>query len=128
MSTIGPVVIDLSAVRTASDLHELLARKLAFPDYYGRNWDAFDECFGDPDAGTLPDSVRFLGWEALNQRLPQEAKLLRECVEDARAKGAGHDGGAHGLLGFHRPRSRSGPRRFRNRATTSAGILGASLT
>ena len=87
MSAIGPVVIDLSEVRTASVLHELLARKLGFPDYSGRNWDAFDECFGAPDAGSLPDSVRFVGWEALNQRLPREAKLLRECVEDGLAKG-----------------------------------------
>jgi len=36
------VVIDLSDVRTASALNELLARKLGFPDYYGKNWDAFD--------------------------------------------------------------------------------------
>jgi len=87
LSAIGPAVIDLSEVLTASALHELLARQLAFPDYYGKTWDAFEKCFGDPDAGPLPDSVRFVGWEVLNRRLPREAKLLRECVEDGLAKG-----------------------------------------
>ena len=27
--------------------HRELARTFAFPDYYGANWDAFDECFSD---------------------------------------------------------------------------------
>ena len=87
LSAVEPTVIDLSEVRTALALHELLARQLRFPDYYGKNWDAFDECFGDPDAGTLPVVVRFVGWEALAQRLPHEAKLLRGCVEDGLADG-----------------------------------------
>ena len=81
-------MVDLSQIRTASELHELLAHALAFPDYYGRNWDAFDECFGDPDGRPLPEAVRFVGWETLAQRLPRDANLLRECVEYGLANGA----------------------------------------
>jgi RNAse (barnase) inhibitor barstar len=88
LDAVEPVVIDLSEVRTASALHELLAHKLAFPDYYGRNWDAFNDCFCDADAGSWPDAVRFVGWEALAQRLPRDAKLFRECVESGLANGA----------------------------------------
>jgi RNAse (barnase) inhibitor barstar len=84
---VTPVVIDLSDVRTASALHELLARKLGFPDYYGKNWDAFDECFGDPDVGGLPDTIRFVGWQVMARRLPQDAELLRQCIETALANG-----------------------------------------
>jgi hypothetical protein len=82
------VVIDVSDVSSSSALHELLAQKLRLPDYYGRNWDAFDECFGDPDAGPLPASVRIVGWAALVRRLPRDATLLRQCIEDGVAKGA----------------------------------------
>jgi RNAse (barnase) inhibitor barstar len=87
LSAVEPVVIDLSEVRTALALHELLARQLAFPEYYGKNWDAFDECFGDPDAGPLPVAVRFVGWEVLAQHLPREARLLRDCIESGLAHG-----------------------------------------
>jgi RNAse (barnase) inhibitor barstar len=81
------VVIDLSEVRTAHALHQLLARQLVFPEYYGNNWDAFDECFGDPDAGRLPGAVRFIGWKVLAERLPVEAERLRECVKSGLADG-----------------------------------------
>ena len=30
-----------------SAAHAELARAFGFPDYYGRNWDAFNDCFGD---------------------------------------------------------------------------------
>ena len=41
------VVLDAHAWRDASDLHEAVADALAFPSYYGRNFDALDDCLGD---------------------------------------------------------------------------------
>lgn len=82
-----PIVIDLSDIQTASALHDVLARTLGLPDHYGRNWDAFEECFGDPDAGPLPDAIRFVGWQTLAQRLPQDAKLLRQIIENGLSNG-----------------------------------------
>jgi RNAse (barnase) inhibitor barstar len=87
LAVVTPIVIDLSDILAASALHDVLARTLGFPDYYGRNWDAFDECFGDPDVGLLPDAIRFVGWQTLAQRLPQDAKLLRQSVENGLANG-----------------------------------------
>ena len=34
-------------MRDATTYHTELKRAFGFPDYYGANWDAFDECFGD---------------------------------------------------------------------------------
>lgn len=42
--------IDGATVANDKDLLRQLGRLLEFPDYYGENWDAFDECFGDLDA------------------------------------------------------------------------------
>lgn len=33
--------------KTEIDLRESIAKKLMFPSYYGKNWDAFDECIND---------------------------------------------------------------------------------
>src|SRR5690349_7388606 len=33
--------------RTVDELFDEFAEKLEFPDYFGRNWAAFDECIAD---------------------------------------------------------------------------------
>ena len=77
------VEVDVSSVSTREELHRQLARMLGFPDYYGKNWDAFEECIRDfPPAGTL----RIIGIQQLEAILPREAALLKQCVEDFRAE------------------------------------------
>jgi hypothetical protein len=48
--------VDVAEIVGARDKEELLVRMgraLGFPDYYGANWDAFDECLRDLPAATL---------------------------------------------------------------------------
>jgi RNAse (barnase) inhibitor barstar len=73
------VEIDVSAAQTREQLHDLLAGELNFPDYYGKNWDAFDECISDPEVN-LPDRVRVRGMDVLARTLPREAALFRDCA------------------------------------------------
>jgi RNAse (barnase) inhibitor barstar len=71
--------IDLRSVRSKEELHVLLEEALHFPDYYGRNWDAFDECIRNVE---LPRQIEIIGLGAMAARLPREAKLMRECIAD----------------------------------------------
>ncbi|WP_083958721.1 barstar family protein [Herbidospora mongoliensis] len=43
----APAVIDGRACRTRAALFDETARVLRFPDYFGRNWDAFADSLGD---------------------------------------------------------------------------------
>ncbi|WP_206360505.1 barstar family protein [Pseudomonas viridiflava] len=36
-------------VRSVKDLFAVVASAMKFPDYFGNNWDALDECLGDMD-------------------------------------------------------------------------------
>jgi ribonuclease inhibitor len=76
------IQIDVWDVRTSEALHERLADTLSFPDYYGRNWDAFWDCITGPEQSQMPMLLRVKGWATLNQRLPREARLFRECLDE----------------------------------------------
>jgi ribonuclease inhibitor len=69
--------IDVRALETREALHEALARAFRFPNYYGRNWDAFEECIRDVK---VPLQVQVVGIDALRTRLPREGDLLRQCL------------------------------------------------
>jgi RNAse (barnase) inhibitor barstar len=71
------ITIDVAGVTNREELHALLAEAFAFPDYYGHNWDAFDECIRDV---VLPPRIHIRGVDALHAQLPREADLLRQCV------------------------------------------------
>jgi ribonuclease inhibitor len=71
--------IDVTRVDTQAQLHELLAEKLGFPDYYGGNWDAFNDCVRDIEG---PLVVRVKGFARLRFRLPRDAKIWTNCARD----------------------------------------------
>jgi len=79
--------INVGEVRSREELHELLFQAFAFPDYYGRNWDAFDECIRDV---TTPEVIKVSGLESMRFRLPRETKLFVACLRDFVAHRANH--------------------------------------
>jgi RNAse (barnase) inhibitor barstar len=78
------VEIDVSDVKSREELQELLYSALNLPEYYGHNWDAFDECIRDLDID-LPSLVRVRGMLDLSESLPKEAATFRECASDSEA-------------------------------------------
>jgi ribonuclease inhibitor len=82
MDRVERVVLELSTVESSEALHDLLSDRLAFPSYYGRNWDAFWDCIRDPEQSCMPRRLCVRGYEAFSERLPRDARLLRSCLED----------------------------------------------
>jgi RNAse (barnase) inhibitor barstar len=74
------VEIDLSGVSTREELQLLLMNRLGFPSWYGCNWDAFWDAITGLVA--LPRRLRLVGWAGLAERLPDDARLMRGCLDD----------------------------------------------
>ncbi len=79
--------IDATTIKADDDLLDAIATALRFPDYFGGNWDAFDECLRDmswaPAAGYV---LTVKGAEELWRRDPRlPARLIRSWLECARA-------------------------------------------
>lgn len=56
------IIIDCTNIENKRQLHELLARELEFPDYYGHNLDALFDCLTDIREKT---TIKLEGWNAL---------------------------------------------------------------
>lgn len=71
--------IDLTAVNGWESFHDLFARSFAFPDYYGRNMDAWIDCMEDfvIEEGRL--RLDLIGMMALKSRCPEIYDALNEC-------------------------------------------------
>ena len=74
--------IEIKQGMGVEEIHSLLASALEFPSYYGKNWDAFDECINDDDASNPPEKLIILGWDVFIAEHPKDAKLFWECIED----------------------------------------------
>lgn len=72
------VEISLVGIRDALALHSLLAEKLSFPIYYGKNWDAFRDVIAE----SIPQRLTFTDWSEFASLLPQEADQLTRCLAE----------------------------------------------
>ena len=76
------LTIDVGHFRSSLSLHEGLAAVFGFPGWYGKNWDAFRDCINHADISVMPTLLIIRGWEILAERLPRDARLLRECLDE----------------------------------------------
>jgi ribonuclease inhibitor len=75
-------VLDGNTVESRTALHDALARGLAFPDWYGGNWDALFDCLTDLGETDL----RVTGREALEAALGPDADRFFRVLRDAAAE------------------------------------------
>lgn len=71
--------LDAGSILTETDFFAAVARVMRFPDYFGNNWDALDECLGDMEWLPSPGYVLFIhGAEGLWGRSARIAGSLLE--------------------------------------------------
>lgn len=79
---IPKLTIVVAHFSSTQSLHEGLAAVLGFPGMYGMNWDAFRDCINNPEISVMPSLLVIRGCEILAERLPRDARLLRECLDE----------------------------------------------
>ena len=73
------ITIELDGINSEKDLQIILMKNLEFPDFYGKNWDAFwDTITGLVE---MPDELIFIGWDTFSSILPKEAEMLRKLLD-----------------------------------------------
>ena len=68
--------LDGTKIKDRETFHRQVAEAFAFPDYYGRNWDAFNECFGEMD---MPPHVAVV-WTDAHRLAAGDLKTVAEAV------------------------------------------------
>jgi len=82
------VALDLSRVADKAALMDAVARALALPDWFGRNWDALLDSLGDPSVWPAEAADRGLllvvtGWGPYAAARPDEWRVAREVFTEA---------------------------------------------
>ena len=70
------VVLDGARMTDAGSFHAEAERAFQFPDYYGRNWDAFNECFLETEF-SQPSAII---WSSAEQLAAADLKTFAEAV------------------------------------------------
>lgn len=76
------IALDASAARTKSQFLGLLGRTLSFPSWFGRNWDALEDCL--TDASWMPEPglvVRVEGFDSYAAADPDGFAILLDIFK-----------------------------------------------
>lgn len=72
--------IDLDLAVNIKHLHEIFMEHLDFPDFYGKNWDAFwDAITGLVE---MPKELRLANWSGFEKKFEKESKILKQIITD----------------------------------------------
>ena len=73
------ITIDCTTVASMAEIHEILARELNFPEWYGRNLDALHDCL---TALCQETKITFLHFPALPFRSAGLLNVLRDSENE----------------------------------------------
>ena len=73
------ITLDLTGCRYLGELHKRIKEAFDFPDFYGENWDAFDDLlWSECDA----DKVEIVGEYTLSKDFEPHIKTMHEVLQD----------------------------------------------
>ncbi len=76
--------VDLTRVTGKQEFLDAAGKALQFPEYFGSNWDAFEECITDMSWHRADGFVLlFEGWGAFAGSAPAETDIARSILQDA---------------------------------------------
>ena len=75
-------VMDFTNVKYYLEMHEVIRKGLDFPDYYGRNWDAFWDCLTDMYGD--PIHIEIIGIEILERKFDGVAEKMIGILQEAK--------------------------------------------
>ena len=82
-----PALVDLcldDSVSNRNQLFDTYARELSFPDYFGRNWDAFVDCLSD--LSWIDQDVVVVMHRAIPALPEPEQRTYVTCLQDVVAR------------------------------------------
>ena len=78
------LVINLANCKYYDDFHRALKEAFMFPDYYGRNWDAFWDCLEDFCISHDHDiEIKISGFHKMPKDLQKYAQKMFEILDEA---------------------------------------------
>ena len=76
--------LDGSAISNKAEFLQACAKAMQFPEYFGNNWDAFEDCFTDLlDASANPLIVLYAQPETFIETDPEQWKLAINILQSA---------------------------------------------
>ena len=73
------IILNLTECKTLGEIHERIQCAFSFPDWYGKNWDAFwDLLWSECDA----ECVIIIGEDTLPSYLKEEMKIFYDVLND----------------------------------------------
>jgi len=80
MSKLTRSEIDLSNIENIHQLHELFTKQPGFPEFYGKNWDAFWDSI--TVLVEMPTVLTLKGWNYFEDKFPRDGRILKETIEE----------------------------------------------
>jgi len=75
--------LDLTDCSDIRDLHQRIKETFDFPDYYGRNWDAFKDAFVTVG---VPEKIVICGENTVHTTLVDELRMMYEVLDRIKAE------------------------------------------
>ncbi|WP_085832504.1 barstar family protein [Clostridium merdae] len=83
------IVLDLTDCKNLWELHERIRVAFDFPEWYGKNWDAFwDLLWSDCEA----EMVEIMGEHTLSKEFSSEIKIMHEVLQEGKIESKKYGG------------------------------------
>ena len=81
-------VVDLKNCSSKEDFFNLFEKKLSFPHWWGRNWDAFNDCITDEELSNTKSisKILLINTKKLEDNKLKDYSILKEIIEEFNAQ------------------------------------------